>query len=44
MSDLDLGARCNSHTGEAFQPRCPACESLNREYQTLGIVGGEAHD
>jgi hypothetical protein len=42
MTDLDLGARCDAHTGEALQPRCKLCQLLNREYHVLGIEGGES--
>lgn len=32
---VDLGVRCDAHVGEVFPPRCPACESLAREWATL---------
>lgn len=28
---------CDRHMGDAYPPRCPACESLTREYQALNI-------
>lgn len=38
-SHNDKGARCTRHYGEVFLPRCPACETLNREYAALNIEG-----
>ena len=30
--------RCDRHTGDVWPSRCGACESLNAEYQALGIT------
>ncbi|MDR6613592.1 hypothetical protein [Leifsonia sp. 1010] len=32
-TNLDLGARCDEHAGEAFQVRCAACDQANRELE-----------
>ncbi len=37
MSLVDVGARCEAHTGEVWLPNCGACISLNREYDALGL-------
>ncbi|GAA4147111.1 hypothetical protein [Leifsonia shinshuensis] len=33
MTIQDLGARCDRHVGEAFQPRCFDCDTANRELE-----------
>lgn len=33
MTIQDLGARCDNHAGEAFRPRCTACDDANRDLE-----------
>lgn len=32
-TNLDLGARCDRHVGEAFAVRCDECEQANRDLE-----------
>lgn len=32
---IDLGVRCDAHTGEVFPPRCPVCASLTGEWEAM---------
>jgi hypothetical protein len=49
-SEVDLGARCDAHIGEAFPPRCAACaaeaarNSTVRATVRLGFIPGSACD
>ena len=38
MSILDSGVRCDRHIGDAFPPRCGACQGLSVEYAQLNIA------
>lgn len=31
LDEIDLGVRCDAHTGHAFPPRCYACQDAARE-------------
>lgn len=37
MTSLDSGIRCDQHVGEAFPPRCAACQAPNTEEMWPGL-------
>ena len=39
MTDTDTGARCASHVGEVFPPRCAACET-SHDVPRAGFIPG----
>lgn len=37
MSEVDHGARCYKHVGEAFRPRCYDCDAAASEGTQVGL-------
>lgn len=44
IPDIDRGRRCEEHVGEAFPPRCAACDAENRTPPRSGYFPGEECD